>query len=76
MHIGGCAVVVSQIAELSGFQHDSEMTYKSSQFDKLLFPFGNILSLTYSFNNNNNILYLATTGWIIQYNRNRNKTIQ
>ena len=34
MHIGGCEVVGSQMAELNFYQVDYEMTYKSSQFDK------------------------------------------
>ena len=34
MHRGGCAVVGSQMAELTFYQHDSEMTCKSSQFEK------------------------------------------
>ena len=32
MHKGGCAVMGSQMAELNVYQHDSEMTRKSSQF--------------------------------------------
>ena len=47
MHIGGYAVVGSQMAELNVYQQDSEMSLHN--FIQLLFPFGNILSLTYSF---------------------------
>ena len=39
MHIGGCAVEGSQIAELNVYQHGSEMTDKSPQFDKTVISF-------------------------------------
>ena len=52
------------MAELDIYQDISEMTCTSSQFDKTAISFGNILSLTYSFQN-----YIGILGAHISFDK-------